>query len=151
MANARSLKPKLYSLVDTLDEIDCNIAVVTETWFRPSPQLEQLLRDAEDVTGYGFIRRDRCQTGSEARGGGVAIIYKKSDLVMTPLKVRGNHEIVAALARRTGQRRKVVTIGAYIPPSADSESSKQFLEEISDTVRTFKAKYASPYFIIAGD
>ena len=34
LANARSLRPKLYSLIDTLEEIDGHMAVITETWFR---------------------------------------------------------------------------------------------------------------------
>ena len=151
LANARSLRPKLYSLVDTLEEMEGHLAVITETWFRSSPQLEELLRDAEDTTGYGFIRKDRQETGQESRGGGVAIVYKKSNIEMTQLKVQGKFEIVASLGRRTGQKRKIVTIGAYIPPAADAETSKEFLNEIANAVRRFKTKYCSPYFIIAGD
>ena len=105
LANARSLRPKLFSLVDTLEEMDGHIAVVTEMWFKPSPQLEELLRDAEDTTGYGFIRKDRQETGLDSRGGGVAIVYKKANIEMTQLKVPGKFEIVAALGRRTGQKR----------------------------------------------
>ena len=87
----------MYSLIDTLEEIDGHIAVITETWFRESNELSGVLRDAEDITGYGFIRRDRFEsTGQDTRGGGVAIVYKKSNFEMTPLKVTGKHEIVAA-------------------------------------------------------
>ena len=135
LANARSLKPKIISLVDTLEEISGHIAVVTETWLKPTPQTESLLTDAENLTGYGFLRKDRCENNSEARGGGVAIVYKKADLQMTKLKVVGNHEIVAGLARRTGQKRKIVTIGAYIPPSADAEESKSCLLYTSPSPR----------------
>ena len=139
-------------MIDTLEEINGSIAVITETWFKTSPQLEELLKDAEDVTGYGFLRKDRSETDSAAsRGGGVAIVYRKNELQMTKLKVKGNFEIVAGLARRTGQRRKIITIGAYIPPSADADTSKMFLETISDAIRGFKTKYVSPYFIVAGD
>ena len=70
---------------------------------------------------------------------------------MIPLKIQTNFEIVAAMGRRTGQRRKIITIGAYIRPAADAETSKAFLETIGDAVRRFKSKYVSPYFIIAGD
>ena len=152
LANARSLKPKLLALIDTLEEIDGHVSVITETWFRRSDSLEKLLRDTEDITGYGFIRRDRYQgEGQVVRGGGVAIVYKKSNFEMIPLKIEGTHEIVAALGRRTGQKRKLITIGAYIPPSADADSTACFLDTITDSVRRFKAKYNSPYFVIAGD
>ena len=134
-----------------MEEIDGHVAVITETWFKKSDGLEELLRDAEDVTGYGFIRKDRQETGSELRGGGVAIVYKKSNIEMTELKIKGRYEIIASLGRRTGQKRKIITIGAYIQPSADAETSREFLEELGNTVRRFKTKYCSPYFIIAGD
>ena len=142
----------MFSLIDTLEEIDGHVSVITETWFKKSAELDEALRDAQDVTGYGFIRKDRWQsTGEETRGGGVAIVYKKSNFEMTELKIAGKHEIVASLGRRTGQKRKLITIGAYIQPAADAETSKDFLETISNAIRRFKAKYCSPYFIIAGD
>ena len=142
----------MYSLIDTLEEIDGHIAVITETWFRESNELSGVLKDAEDITGYGFIRRDRFEsTGQDTRGGGVAIVYKKSNFEMTPLKVTGKHEIVAALGRRTGQKRKLITIGAYITPAADADTSKDFLNTLGDTIRRFKSKYCSPYFVVAGD
>ena len=76
LANARSLKNKLYSLIDTLEEMDAQMAVITETWFKSTPELEQLLRDAEDITAFGFVRKDRGETDSDStRGGGVAIVY----------------------------------------------------------------------------
>ena len=81
----------------------------------------------------------------------MAIVYKTSNFGMTPLKIQTRHEIVAALGRRTGQKCKLITIGAYIPPSADADTSADFLEMIGNYVRRFKNKYCSPYFIIAGD
>ena len=153
LANARSLRPKLISLVDTLEEIDGHVAVITETWFRQTSTLEKLLQDTEDLTGYGFIRKDRWQPTDSVpvRGGGVAIVYRKSNFEMTPLNINTKHEIVASLGRRTGQKRKLITIGAYIQPAADAETTADFLETISNAIRRFKGKYCSPYFIVAGD
>lgn len=34
LINARSLSPKLYSLIDTMQEMNSEIALVTETWLK---------------------------------------------------------------------------------------------------------------------
>ena len=117
LANARSLRPKLYSMIETLEQIQGHIAVITETWFGGGEALEQNLRDITDMTGYAFIRKDRCETGSSSRGGGVAIVYKKDSIEITQVKVEGNFEVVAALGRRTAQRRKIITCLLYTSPS----------------------------------
>lgn len=61
------------------------------------------------------------------------------------------YEIVAAIGRRTGQRRKVAVIGAYLPPAMKAEQVKQCLREINDSIVHVKQKYADPYIIVAGD
>ena len=76
---------------------------------------------------------------------------KRKKKEMVELKTNSKFDIVALLGRRTGQKRKIITIGAYIPPSADADTSKEFLEHIANCVRAYKAKYCSPYFIITGD
>ena len=57
--NARSLKPKLNSLIDCMNETDTHIAIVTESWFRDGPQLEA---DKEDLilgSGIGLLCMNR--------------------------------------------------------------------------------------------
>ena len=121
--------------------------MVTETWFKGTKDLEQTIQDMQDGLGYGCIRRDRV----DGSGGGVAIVYKTGDLCMTQLKVRSEFEIVAALGRRTGQRRKLIVITAYIPPSLDADSSDRAMDVIVNLVGTFKRKYDTPYFLLGGD
>ena len=54
--NARSLGPKSSSLIDNLTELECQFAVVTETWFSDGKTLEEGLNDLEDgvVSLHGF-------------------------------------------------------------------------------------------------
>ena len=144
LINARSLGPKMYSLIDTMHEMDTSISLITETWL--TTQSNQQLTDMRDALGYECIRQDR---GS--RGGGVAIIYKTGDLHMQQIKTGTKNEIVAALGRRTGQRRKTVAIAAYLPPNLDAEKSDEVLQEIVNLIGTFKRRYNAPYFIIGGD
>ena len=147
LINARSLVPKMYSLVDTMKESNAQLALVTETWMRDNEATSNQLRDLYDGLGYGCIRQDRC-TGV---GGGVALVYDKNEISFHQLKTGCDFEIVAALGRRTGQRRKLIAISAYIPPGLDAESSDKIMQKICDLVGTYKRKYSSPYFVIGGD
>ena len=38
--NARSLCPKISSLIDCMSETDTRLAIITETWLQDGPQLE---------------------------------------------------------------------------------------------------------------
>ena len=60
-------------------------------------------------------------------------------------------EIVAAVGRRTAQRRKILTIAAYLPPKYSTEYKREFLAFLCDAILTLKNKYNDPYVIIAGD
>ena len=148
LVNARSLRPKLYSLIDTMQELDGHIALLTETWFHQDRQLDITLEDMKNALGYDCIRRDRTD-GRE--GGGVAIFYKMGDLQLQQIKVETEFEIVAAIDRRTGQRRKMVVLTIYITPSLEAEGSDKALEELAALIGRFKSKYQSPYFLIGGD
>ena len=90
-----------------------HISLITETWFKQSPQLEEVLTDIKHALGHECIRKDR----SEGMGGGVAIVYKTGDLELQQIKLNMKYEIVAAIGRRTGQRKKVVVMAAYVPPN----------------------------------
>ena len=77
LSNARSLYPKIVSYVDQLEELECQVSIVTETWFKKSKKLEEELEKIENVTGYSVLHRSR----EAGVGGGVAIICKKGELV----------------------------------------------------------------------
>ena len=128
LTNARSLLPKLSSLVENMQELDCEIAIATETWFQDGKQLDRALTDIESGYGYAVVKRNR----RGARGGGVAIVYKRGDIVMQEIKTCKDYVVVAAIARRTGQRRKIATIAVYIPPNYTAEDNKNCLNTSMD-------------------
>ena len=78
-------------------------------------------------------------------------MYKRGDFIMQEIKTSCKFEVVAAIARRTGQRRKLATLAAYIPPSYTAEQNKECLEYINGLVASIKQKYNAPYILIAGD
>ena len=71
----------MYLIIDTMNELNTHVALVTETWLSNSASLERKLEDLKNATGYACLRRDR-----DAREGGVALVlYKKSELLFTCL------------------------------------------------------------------
>ena len=138
--------PKIESLVASLDELEADVACITETWL--TGEHEKICQDVCDRTDYGLIIKNR----TERKGGGVGIIYNKSHLTMTQCKLpASDYEIVAAIGRRTRQRRKVLAIAAYLPPKYSAEENKNFLSYLCDAILTLKHKYSDPYVIVAGD
>ena len=75
--NERSLGPKTESLIDNLKELECQIAVVTETWLNYSSQ-EELLQDLLDGAGYGARTLNRTSNNRGISHGGVAVLYRSS-------------------------------------------------------------------------
>ena len=130
-----------------MHELDGQIALVTETWMKKSPFIDNQMQNLSCLLGYECIRKDR-ETG---QGGGVAIVYKKGDLQLQQIKTGSRREVVAAIGRRTGQRRKIVVMVAYIPPSLNADESDAALNEISELIGVYKRRYNSPYFLIGGD
>ena len=57
--NARSLCPKIDSLIDCMTETDARIVVVTETWLDDGEDLEQDRRDLSEGAGIGMVTKNR--------------------------------------------------------------------------------------------
>lgn len=68
--NARSLCPKISSLIDCYEELDITFGIVTETWLNDGPTLEEDLIDLEHGSGLGSIvlNRPPGPTGSSHGG-----------------------------------------------------------------------------------
>ena len=112
----------MLSFSKLLLELHADMCMITETWFTESDKIKEILEDFKHTTGYSFLRLDR---RTDKRGGGVAICYKHGDLLMTKAKIPpSKHEIYAAVGRRTGQRKKVVALVAYLPPWYNAQQDK---------------------------
>ena len=149
VTNTRSLAKKLSSLIETLEELGSDLAVITETWFQGNAGTEELLIDLRDDQGYSIIRRDR---PGDRPSGGEAILYKQASIELTPIKFKkSDFEVTCALGRRTGQRKKILVIAAYIPPWYNAEKNRAVLEYLCDLVLTMKRRYKDPHVVVAGD
>ena len=70
--NSRLLCPKIESLIDCYEELEVDVGIITETWFKDGPELDQSLMDLE--LGAGINREANPSTG--VAHGGVAVLYK---------------------------------------------------------------------------
>lgn len=59
LINARTLRTKLESFKDTLNELGADVCLITETWFKHKDQIKAELEDFKNKNRYDFIRKDR--------------------------------------------------------------------------------------------
>lgn len=60
-------------------------------------------------------------------------------------------EIVAAIGRRVGQRRKIAVLATYLPPAMKSQQVRRSLRDVNDAIIHIKQKYMDTYILIAVD
>ena len=151
--NARSLAPKISSLMDCFNELDLHFAIVTESWLRDGKQLDAAIVDLNAGCNLDMVTHNRkAKSNGRTAGGGIAIVYNKGLLAVQELKIRrGRSEIVCAAGKLPGQARRVVIIGIYLPPRLKAEKRKEALGCLRDAIAKAKIKYKDPYIVIAGD
>ena len=151
--NARSLCPKINSFLDSFEEMNCNISIVTETWLTDGQSLDEDLADLEHGGGVKFLVKNRCPGSRGVSHGGVAIAFKKGSVELKNMDFdnRDDFEIVVGYGTMLGHSRKVVVIGAYLPPNYTIARGQAALDFISDLVLDIKRKFRDPFIIIGGD
>ena len=88
--NARSVAPKLKSLVEIFKERDLAFAVVTESWLVDGHLCDQVTEELELGHGISSICQNRKNTSGRNTGGGVAIMAKKNILSLKNYPVKRN-------------------------------------------------------------
>ena len=152
--NARSLAPKIDSLLDCFDELSVDIAVVTETWFRDGPDLSRDLEDLEH--GAAVSTLVRCRPPNPSTGvshGGVAILYKKriGRFKEIPINNPESYEILPAVGTITGTSRKLVLIASYMPPNYTAARAASCIQFTEDLILDMKRRFRDPLIILSGD
>ena len=61
------------------------------------------------------------------------------------------HEIFAAIARRPGQKRKIVIVVIYVPPWYNAKQNRSLYRHTNDVLLVLRNKYDSPYVVVGGD
>ena len=151
--NARSLCPKINSLIDCLTELEASIGVITETWLREGDGLTDDEDDFEAGTGYGMVNLCRKPGSRGVSHGGVSVVFRKidCDLRRIPMENRGNFEVLPTVGSIRGYSRKIVVVGCYIPPNYPVQRAQACLDHITDVVLESRRKYSDPFIVVAGD
>ena len=151
--NARSLRPKIKSLIDCFVNLDLTYAVVTETWFTEGERLElesENLLLGHDLNSFTLSRPPGNAGFSH---GGVAIIYKNSDIVARKVDFPNPEafEVLAVQMTVRGMKRKLFVIAAYLPPNYRVGRAKSCLRFIRNLILSIKTNNKDPYISLAGD
>ena len=147
ITNARSLPPKIRSLITYFEELELHFALVTETWMSEGDRYDRNAKKLEDRDNLEIIRKSR-----KTRGGGVAIVFDKKKIKLKYVKIKRNSfEVVAAVGRTTDDNRKLLIISAYYPPQMKKTKVEELNRCISDFIDDCKVKYDSLAVIIGGD
>ena len=151
--NARSLCPKINSLIDTIDELDAFFAVVTETWISDGATQGEDKQDLLLGAGLSLICRNRPPDQRGVSYGGVGLFFKEDQCNFKELRLDnpGNFEILPAIGTVPGLSRKVALLACYVPPNYTVARGTACLNYIEELVIELKRRLKEPIVIITGD
>ena len=150
--NARSLAPKISSLIENFSEYDWSFAVVSETWFVEGPKFEETIRELSLGHGLDAICQNRNPKQGLNTGGGVAILWRKSKIRLKVFTVRKNGcEVVTAKGKIADCNRSIYIIGIYIPPATRRASLDKYRDTLRGIIEKIKIDDREPLIVLAGD
>ena len=150
--NARSLCPKIDSLIDCFEEMDATVGIVTETWLADGESLDKDVHDLAKGAGLNMICLNRPVNSRGVAHGGVAVVSNSATCSLKKLDLPNphNYEVLATLSAVQGHSRKLVTIACYLPPGYNVGRGRGGLEHVEDVVREVKSKYKDPFIVVGG-
>ena len=152
VANARSLAPKIQSWIDSFDELDLHFSLMTESWLRDGFRLDQDVEDLELGKNIALIHKNRMSKKKKSVGGGDLIAYNRAKITFKERKIRKSmSEVICAVGRLDGVRRKIIAITVYLPPKINAAKLSDALACISEAIGQAKEDFEDPIFIVGGD
>ena len=151
--NARSLCPKIESLIDCYEELDVTLGIVTETWLANGASLDKDVQDLARGAGLNMICLNRTTNNRGVAHGGVAVIANNTacTLMKVDLTNPENFEVLVTMSTLPGYSRKLLTVGCYLPPNYPVPRGKEALEHVENVVRELKRSYKDPFIVVGGD
>ena len=126
--NVRSIFPKIQDMAYLLEESECEILIVGETWLNKS-----ITENMLHMRGYYQLRNDRTSASGKQRGGGL-LMYVKHGVVVKKLDALSictpNTETIVSQLYLKGVK-EVYIIGCYRPPDGNVD---QFLIELETVI-----------------
>ena len=151
--NARSLCPKIDSLIDCFDEMDTTLGIVTETWLADGDSLDRDVRDLAKGAGLEMICLNRPANSRGVAHGGVAVVANQSTCTLKKIDMAnpGNFEVLTTLSSVKGHSRNLITVACYLPPNYNMARGREALEHVENVVRDIKRRYKDPFIVVGGD
>ena len=152
LTNARSLAPKLGSLINNMRDLDIDISIISESWLKPGTILNEEIDDLRQGEGLDLFHCSRMSRNGRAAGGGIAIIANRRRCILSEYKIkRGRSEILCTTGKLVGNSRKIAILAVYISPRCRAKQYHQTLENVSNAILKIKEEMHNPYIIVAGD
>ena len=151
--NARSLCPKIDSLIDCFEEMDVTLGIVTETWLADGASLDKDVQDLANGAGLDMVCLNRDPNERGVAHGGVAVVSSRSSCTLKRVEMPnpGRFEILTTVSTMPGYSRKLLTVACYLPPNYTVARGREALEHLEDVVREIKSRYQDPFIVVGGD
>ena len=137
LTNARSLQPKIESLMDYFSELNSNCALISEMWLKENTTYEKMKTDVCEGEGVGMIakHRNKVRRGVAMMEGGVAIMFKKDLLSLKEYQLRkSEYEVVAVVGKLPNVKRRLLIISIYAPPNLKPRQRDGLINYVADAV-----------------
>ena len=154
LTNARSLKPKIDSLVDAFTSLDLHFASVTETWYKEGSQLNDDLVELEGKTGVRVLHQSRDGRSSRTGGGGVALAFNTGSCNFKRRQlthIGKEFEVLCAVGKVGKVERNIVIFVVYIPPTMRTPELERMKELLAVELIAVKRAYNNPVIAVNGD
>ena len=151
--NARSLCPKIDSMIDCFNEMKSLVGIITETWLADGESLQKDIADLSAGAGISLICRNRAVNSRGVAHGGVAISYKTNACNMKEVDLPNpdDFEVIVAAGSIPGYCRKLIVVACYLPPGYTVPRGNAALAYIEDVIIEIKRRYRDPFIVIGGD
>lgn len=152
LINARSLAPKVASLIENFEERSWNCALITESWLVNGPLTEGVTEELLHGHGIGLLTQNRPGKNGRNSGGGVAIAYKRSTMSLSNFTVRKSGcEILVARGKIVGSDCLFFMVVVYMPPGMKRSRYECYLEIVHDALTKIKLQATNPVIVLGGD
>ena len=136
--NMHSIKNKELLLNEQLNNLNIDLAVLTETWLNDTPEDKAWL-DQLELMQSSFIERTHNRPGQK-KGGGIALIHKKS-LNVQQLEQGNIPTTEYAVWKTKAVNTPLHLMGLYHPPPTDGMTTTMFLDEVTKLLMALIPKY----------
>ena len=133
-----SIKNKDLVLSKQLGNLNINLAVLTETWIKDTPEDKAWLNQSELMQNNITVKTHN--RPSQKKGGGIALIHKRLPNVQQ-LKEGNTPTMKYAVWKPIANNAPIHLIGLYHLPPTDGTTTTMFLDEITELLMALIPKY----------